>query len=98
VGLIVSAVFIYRRFRVLIGLTSMIKLAGASLLLYLILDFFKVHGPLFILCFVGGMGFFMLLLFLFKEIRLSEIHDFIGFGNRKNLKSLKSESFPMDES
>ncbi len=72
-GLLMSGIYVYRRFHALTKLLSLFRIVAASSIIYLIARSFSVSGVSLLGYYVGLILIYFALLFIFREIREEDI-------------------------
>ena len=72
-GLLMSGIYVYRRFHALTSLLSLFRIVAASSIIYLIARNFSVSGVSLLCYYVGLILIYFALLFIFREIREEDI-------------------------
>jgi len=72
-GVLISGIYVYRRFHALTNLLSLFRIVAASSIIYLIARSFSVSGVSLFGYYVGLILIYFVLLFIFREIREEDI-------------------------
>lgn len=72
-GVLISGIYIYKRFHTLTNLLSLFRIVGASLIIYLCARVFPVSGIPLLAYYAGLLAIYFTLLFIFREIKKEDI-------------------------
>ncbi len=72
-GVLISGIYIYKRFHTLTNLLSLFRIVGTSLVIYLCARVFPVAGVALFVYYAGLLAIYFALLFIFREIEKEDI-------------------------
>lgn len=77
-GLVISSIYVYIKFKTLFNRFSAIKIIVASIIIYVLATLFPVSGKLFILYIILFLLLYLFILRLFKELKDEDIQMFLN--------------------
>lgn len=78
IGCAVAAVLVYRRFKVLVTVKTMMTVVGGGAMIWLLGAFFELDGLNFLWICGGGLLLYVLILLFTKEIRIKDIWNLVS--------------------
>ena len=95
-GSVTAMIFVFRRFRVMVNITSLLRIGFAGVLLWLGVEIVGVQGNTFIWVSIAGLLFYFFLLFIFREVTWQDLLNLLpGRDDEDTIPSPHSDSIPM---
>jgi O-antigen/teichoic acid export membrane protein len=95
-GSITAMIFVFCRFRVIVNITSLLRIGFAAVLLWLGVEIVGVQGNTFIWVSIAGLLLYFFLLFIFREVTWQDLLNLLpGRDDEDTIPSPHSDSIPM---